>query len=272
VFSVLISVYHKENAASLNDCLESVFKQSLLPTEVVLVKDGPLGDDLEEVIKKFVDKSEPKIKVVPLPENVGMSRALNEGIKNCSYDWIARMDSDDICVFNRFELQFDYLNQNPQVTVCGSCIEEYDEEMKASLAIRKVPEKHEDILKFAQFRSPLNHMTVIYKKEEVLQAGLYPFLDRKTNIEDYVLWCRLLQNGSIFHNIQQNLVLARTGKNMLSKRSGWSYFSIEYRYLKLLSDSGFFTGVNFYANLFIRFFARILPQGMLGFIYRLIRL
>lgn len=272
MFSVLISVYNKEKSTSLDACLESIFKQSLLPTEVVLVKDGPLGTDLENVIQKFVDRRQPEMKIVALKENVGMSRALNEGAKNCSYNWIARMDSDDICRLDRFELQFEYLNQHPDVSVCGSCIEEFDEEMNIKITDRKVPECHANIVKFAQFRSPLNHMTVIFKKDELIKAGLYPFLDRKTNIEDYVLWCTLIKQGAIFYNLQQNLVLARTGKSMIEKRSGWAYFEIEYKYLKQLNRIGYFKGVNFYINIIIRSFVRIMPVPLVRFVYGMIRL
>ena len=115
-FSVLISVYCREKATHLNDALLSIWEQTLTPTEVVLVKDGPLTDELEQVINDFKNRYN-AIRIVALPQNVGLGAALNEGLKHCSYELVARMDSDDICKPIRFEKQVQYLMQHPQIDI-----------------------------------------------------------------------------------------------------------------------------------------------------------
>lgn len=271
MFSVLVPVYFKENPKYVDECLASLFTQTLLPSEIVLVKDGKVSAEIESVIEKYIRRQHGLLKVVALEKNSGMATALNEGIKACSHEWIARMDSDDVCTPDRFEKQFSFLQKNPEVRVLGSCIAEYDEDMRKKIAERKVPELNDEIVRYAQYRSPVNHMTVIFRKTDVQEAGLYQHIDKRTNIEDYVLWCTLIRNGHIFHNLQENLVHARTGINMISKRGGWSYFSVEYKYLKMLKKQHFFKGINFYKNVMIRFAVRLLPQRLIAVAYSLIR-
>jgi glycosyltransferase involved in cell wall biosynthesis len=94
-FSVLLSVYYKENPLYFRISLDSIFNQTVLPTEIVLVKDGPLTSELDTVIEEYKLKY-PILKILPLIKNVGLGKALNEGLKYCSYELVARMDTDDI--------------------------------------------------------------------------------------------------------------------------------------------------------------------------------
>jgi len=119
LFSILISLYHKENPLFLRQSLKSIFTQTLSPTEVVLVEDGPLTDELHEVVKK-IKNQHPELKVVPLPTNQGLGKALNEGLKHCSYDLVARMDTDDIAKPDRFEKQLAIFRKHPEVDVVES--------------------------------------------------------------------------------------------------------------------------------------------------------
>lgn len=125
-FSVLISVYHREVPSYLSASLQSIFNQTLVPSEVVLVKDGPLTPELDLVIDEFVAKYS-TLKIVILPENVGLGRALNEGLKHCSHELVARMDSDDICKPDRFEKQIMAFEQQKDVAVVGSWIDEFED-------------------------------------------------------------------------------------------------------------------------------------------------
>ena len=123
-FSVLLSVYRKEQPAYLRQSLDSIFTQTLLPDEVVLVKDGPLTDALDEVAEDYCRKY-PVIRVVPLSENQGLGRALNEGLKHCSYDLVARMDTDDVAKPERFEKQIAVFCAHPEMDVVGAWIDEF---------------------------------------------------------------------------------------------------------------------------------------------------
>ena len=113
--------------------------------------------------------------IVKLEHNVGLGDALAIGIKKCTYDLVARMDSDDISMPHRFQKQLDvFMNNN--IDVCGSWINEFNWDENIVDSIRIVPERHSDIVKFAKSRNPINHMTVMFKKRKVLEAGNYFYL------------------------------------------------------------------------------------------------
>lgn len=117
-FSVLLSLYHKEKPEYLEKCFESIWdKQILKPSEIVLVLDGPIGEELISYVQKWQAKINNVLKIVPLSQNVGLGKALNEGLKQCSYDWVFRMDTDDICTPDRFEKQVAFIRQNPDVVL-----------------------------------------------------------------------------------------------------------------------------------------------------------
>jgi len=148
-----------------------------------------------------------------------LGNALHKGVELCSNDIIARMDTDDIAIENRFEIQYKYLNEHPEVSVVGSFIEEFAGGEK--LGVKEVPIRHEDIFQYSKTRNPINHMTVMFRKSHVVDSGNYkhfPYL------EDYYLWCRMMEKGYTFHNIPIVLVKARTGKEMCRRRGGYTYF------------------------------------------------
>lgn len=163
LFSVLLSLYHKESPLFLRQSLTSIFTQTLLPIEVVLVEDGPLTDELYAVIKEFTSQH-PELKVISLPTNRGLGKALNEGLKHCSYDLVARMDTDDIAKPDRFEKQLAIFLEHPEIDVVGAWIDEFEGEVSNVLSMRKVPEQHENILRFAKGRCPVNHPVVMFRR------------------------------------------------------------------------------------------------------------
>jgi glycosyltransferase involved in cell wall biosynthesis len=255
-FSVLMSVYTKEQPAYLKQAIDSVLNQTVAPDEVVIVEDGPLTSELYKVLDTY--SATKTIKRFPLEKNQGLGKALNYGIKKCANGWIARMDSDDISVPDRFELQIDYISNHPEVGMIGSAIDEYDETMSHKTGVRTVPEIHEDIVQYMKSRNPFNHMTVIYKKQAVLEAGNYqdcPYF------EDYYLWCRMAKNGTRFHNIQQSLVYARAGAGMIERRGGKSYAQNIYNFQKKIHALGLINTRQFIANTLIRSGVAIIPPS-----------
>lgn len=252
-FSVLLSVYYKENPLFLEQSLESVFSQTLLPKEVVLVKDGPLTSELNQVIVKF-QKQYPCLKIIELNENKGLGYALNEGLKYCSYDWVARMDTDDICYSNRFEEQFSLIQEYPQVSFVGSLISEFEDTIDNIVSYRVLPEKHEDILLYAKTRCPLNHPTVIFRKQAVLDLGGYGHFP-----EDYHLWVRALMNGYKFYNVQKPLLYFRVNLDTIRRRGGLSYAKIEIKHQREFYKMGFLTYLEYIKNSFVRSFVRLMP-------------
>lgn len=262
-FSVLMSLYAKENPDNLQQCLLSLTNQTLLADEIVLVFDGVIGGDLQQVINDFSDKL--PFKFVKLDKNVGLGQALNVGLQHCSYEWVLRMDTDDICVPERFSKQIDFIKHNPDIVVFGGQIIEFKEKVDDSQVLKQVPTNHKKILAYAKSRNPINHMTVAFKKSAVLAVGSY---HHAPLYEDYDLWVRLLVNQQKFANLSDILVYARAGQAMYERRGGLNYAkhecAIQYQFYQL----GFLNSFQLLKNLAIRLPVRLLPNFVRSGIYK----
>lgn len=262
-FSVLMSIYFKEKPEYFDRCMKSIWdEQSIKPDEIVLVEDGKLTDELYEVINKWQKKLEDVLKIVSLEKNVGLGDALNIGLQHCSNELVARMDTDDIAVPNRFEKQLKILKNN-NIDICGSWVAEFEKDENEIISFRKVPEMHNEIIKFAKQRNPMNHPSVMYKKKSVLKAGGYK---KMLWFEDYYLWVRMILSDSIFYNIQEPLVKMRVD-NQLERRKGFKYLINEIELQKKFLDLGFINEKEFIQNILIRNLPRILPSFLLKKVY-----
>lgn len=265
-FSVLMSVYAKEKPEYLDLSLNSLVTQTLMPKEIVIVKDGVLPSELDEVIHKYVQKYPDLFKIVALKINQGLGNALNIGLQYCDYELVARMDSDDISLPNRFEKQIYYLHKNPEISVLGAYIDEFENEPTNITSVRKVPISHDEIFKVAKRRNPLNHMTVVFRKEFVMAAGGYRhFLWN----EDYYLWVRMLNKGYKFANLPESLVLVRAGDDLFKRRGGVKYFLKEVELQKKFYDLGFIQFYDFILNIMLRGTIRLVPNFLRKIIYQL---
>lgn len=263
-FSVLMSVYYKERPEYLRLALDSVINQTTPPQEIVLVKDGKLSMTLDETINEYNDRYPGLFTLVSLDKNMGLGIALREGIKVCRYDIIARMDSDDIARSDRFSKQLDVFNENNNIDIVGSSIIEFEDNVNNILAIKKVPINDNEIKKFAKQRNPFNHMTVMYRKKAILKAGNYEPMMLN---EDYYLWVKMILNGSKMHNINDNLVYARTGNDMFKRRGGLNYVKYDIVLQKKFLEMGFVNIFVFIKNVLIRSFVRMIPNSLRGYIY-----
>ena len=266
--SVLMSVYSVEKAECLSDALESIFSQTLRPKEVVLVKDGPLGKELDEVIELWKEKEPDTFKIVDLDKNIGLARALNCGLRHCSCELVARMDSDDIAQKDRLQKEVKCIKDSG-VDVVGSYIEERDENMALILGERKVPLEHDDIVCRLRWKNPMNHVTVMFRKSAVIAVGEYP--EELKKIQDYGLWAKMISEGYRFKNIDEALVMVRTGENFIDRRGGLAYFKYEFAVLNYIRKLGILGFPSFVLNLMIRFFSRICPKTIRVYIYRWVR-
>lgn len=263
-FSVLLSLYSKETPVFLRQSLYSIFQQTLSPTEVVLVKDGPLTGELDNVIAEYVVKH-PELKTVSLAENQGLGKALNEGLKHCSYELVARMDTDDVAKSDRFEKQIAIFCAHPELDVVGAWIDEFEGTIGNVISIRKLPEKHEDICQFARKRCPVNHPVVMFRKSAVIAAGGYQHF---SSFEDYYLWVRMLLNNARFYNIPESLLYFRFSPGMFKRRGGWKYAQDEFRFQRMLWKRGFVGFPCLIQNIWIRFIVRIIPNKIRIFLYK----
>lgn len=263
-FSVLLSIYYKESPEFLQECFNSILSQTLQPNEIILVKDGPITNELESVITEYASLM-PMLKIIPLTENQGLGKALNEGLKHCSYDIVARMDTDDICKPDRFEKQISIFKTNHDIDIVSSWIEEFEENTSNILSVRKLPETHSEIYAYGKKRCPINHPVVMFKKKAVLAAGGYMHLPL---FEDYYLWIRMLVNGAKFYNIQESLLYFRTSEAMFMRRGGLKYALTEVSFLWKMHEIGY---VNFFStikSILIRFTVRLMPNSVRSLIYK----
>ena len=266
-FSVLMSVYAKEKPEFLYKSIKSLLEQTLLPNEIVLVEDGPLTRELDFVINDICKRNE-LIKIVKLPQNIGLGGALNEGMKFCSYDYIARMDSDDICFPERFEKQISFLLNNPDIDVLGSWTQEFTEDENGNinyLALKKFPLSVWDNFKFSLSRCPVEHPAVIFKKDAVIKAGGY---QKFYLFEDYYLWARMFVKGSKFANIGEPLLYFRMTQDSYRRRGGLKYAKSEAKALSEFRRIGFLSITEYYLALIERIPVRLLPNFIRQLIYR----
>jgi len=266
-FSVLLSVYINESPCYLNASLTSIWdSQTLKPSQIVLVQDGPLNTELYVIIKKWKKRLGDIFTIVSLAHNVGLASALNEGLKFCRYEIVARMDTDDIALPNRFEQQLSFLEANPHISVCSGQIEEYSEDLITKLSTRKLPLRHDEILKFAKKRNPISHPCVIFKKTDVIAVGGYPLIYP----EDYPLWVLMLNKDYQFANLPQILVKMRVG-DALTARRGLRFLKGEIQVFNLMYKIRFLSTAEYCLNIIQRIFVRLGPTWLKKILYKFAR-
>ena len=233
-YSVLMSVYHKEKAEYLKQSMDSIWKQTLPTDDFVLVCDGLLTEELENVIQNQQKLHKDSLVVVRLEQGVGLGKALNYGMKYCKYNIIARMDSDDISKPERMETQLKKMGEK-NADIVGSSVAEFSTSIEEVVSTRKMPETHEEIIKFVGKRNPFNHPSIMYKKDAVEAVGGYldcPFF------EDYYLWARMLREGCSGYNIPESLLYMRAGSEMYQRRGGFSYAVTAFKFRTKLKRMG----------------------------------
>ena len=222
-FSVAMSVYKNDQPNYFQQAMDSIIKQTLIPNEIILVIDGPISNELKNVVDTYENKYS-FIKTIWLKENKGLGNALKLAVENAKYDLIARMDSDDIAICDRFEQQINIFKTNPNVDIVGGDISEFIDVDTNIVGIRKVPKENNEIREYMKIRCALNHVTVMFKKQTVIAAGNYQ--DWFWN-EDYYLWIRMVLINTYFQNTGTTLVKVRVGKEMYKRRGGKKYFISE---------------------------------------------
>lgn len=228
MITLLMSVYAKEDPRALQEAMDSVRRQTVSPTEFLIIKDGPLTPALESVLEQYSD--DPGLRILPLKENVGLARALNCGLAEATQPWIMRLDSDDVAVDRRVELQRKVIDEGG-VDLFGGQIAEFFQDPRASVRQRRVPCAEEDIRAFSLRRNPFNHMTVCYRRDIALDVGGYPNIPF---MEDYALWLTMISAGARVRNLPDTLVYARIGNGLMSRRGGLSYAASEWRLQRLM--------------------------------------
>lgn len=262
-FSVLMSLYNKEKPEFLAECFDSLVNQTLPADDIVLVFDGQINVELQKIVQDFQNKL--PLNIVALANNVGLGQALNAGLNVCQNEWVIRMDTDDICVPDRFEQQIHFIEQYPDIDVLGGQIIEFEQDILQGKKSRTVPTSHDAIFQSAKSRNPINHMTVAFKKSAVQAVGSYRHAPL---FEDYDLWVRLLLAGYRFANLPDVLVYARAGEAMYERRGGWDYAQYEWVIQQSFYQQGFLNVAQLVKNLVIRLPVRLLPNSVRSLVYQ----
>lgn len=233
-YSVLMSLYIKEKPEYLKQSIESMIHQTVTPDEIVIVKDGPLTNELEEVLTKYEEKYPELFNIIVSEENLGLGLALNLGLKHCKNELVARMDTDDISLPDRCEKQMQKFKQDNELVIVGTMVDEFYDDPNKIISKRIVPTKHNEIYEFARRRSPFNHPTVMYKKGKVLKYGGYGDLRRNQDVD---LFGRMLFSGCKAANLNESLLLFRSNESLSKRRRSWvntrSYITTIRKFWKL---------------------------------------
>lgn len=258
-YSVLMSVYIKEKPEFLRESMQSIYDQTIPTDDFVLICDGPLTKELNDVIEEMQNKFRDRLRVHRLEKNMGLGNALNVGVQLCKNELIARMDSDDIAYPNRCERQIKCFNKDLKVAIVSGTVEEFSKSINKIEAKRVVPESHNEIMEFSKKRNPFNHPCVMYKKEEVLSVGSYQDFYL---LEDYYLWIRMLVNGLKGYNIQEPILYMRAGKEMYKRRAGVPYVRTQINLFRYMKTIGFISNREYMKSVFVRSCSALLPNWL----------
>ena len=265
-FSLLLPVYHKDTLEWLTASLDSIIAQTKLPTEVIVLQDGDISLALQQKIKNFQKTN--CCQWLKFKGHKGLANILNEGLKNAKYNWVARLDSDDINLPDRYQKQIDFLEKNPEVDLVGGYCLEFDTNPNGPYQMKKLPLTTKKIHSLLKKRNAINHVSVFYRKSSVLQTGGY---ESYLGMEDYHLWVKMILKGFCLRNIPEKLILQRAGKGMIDRRGGWKYFWTEVRLQIFFLKVGFINLREFFRNLAVRLILRSAPSFFRKKIYSQIR-
>lgn len=266
-FSIITSVYKNDKPEFVRIALDSMLvNQTIKPSEIVLVRDGQVPEELESVLEQYESLYPQVFNIIRLNQNGGLGRALKLGVEKAKYDIIARMDSDDICLPNRFELQLRYLEQNQEIDLVGGQMTEFIGSSANIVGRREVPLDNSSIYDFMKNRCALNHVTVMFRKEAVLKAGNYQ--DWFWN-EDYYLWIRMMINHCKFANVPEVLVNVRSGTDQYARRGGRKYYESEKGIKKLQYDKKMISKSEYHFFVAQRYIIQVLmPNWLRGWVFR----
>lgn len=263
-FSVSMCVYGKDNPDWFKIAVDSILNQTLKPNEVVLVVDGPVPNDLNNIIEEYQKLS--IFKIIRFKENQGHGNARRAGLDACTNEFVALMDADDISCSDRFEKQIRVFSNDENLDIVGGNITEFIGEPNNIVAKRDVPSDDNNIKEYMKKRCPMNQMTVMFKKSSVERVGGY--IDWYCD-EDYYLWLRMALSNMKFANVQEPLVNVRVGKEMYQRRGGRKYFASEAKLQKYMLKNGVIGFGTYFMNVSKRLIVQVLlPNKIRGWVFK----
>jgi glycosyltransferase involved in cell wall biosynthesis len=210
-----MTVYKKDNPEYVKQGIDSMLAQTIRTDDFVLVCDGPLTVELDELIDKYKTDNSTIFNVVRMKKNIGLGAALRHGLPLCKNRLVARMDDDDIACLDRCEKELKYYETHQEVSILGSYVIEFENDISNVIREKEVPTDMPSILAFSKRRNPFNHSTVMIDKEKILAVGNYS--EMRTN-QDVELWVRSLNSGLIGANLPESLVYFRFDNDTYQRR------------------------------------------------------
>lgn len=264
-YSVLMTVYKNDNPSYFEKSIMSMINQTKKADEIVIVKDGPITKELQSVID-LIDETFPNIiNQLQLEKNVGLGLALNEGLKICKNDIVARMDADDISLSTRCENQLKEFEVDSELDIIGCAVDEFIGDEKNIVCTRTVPITNEEIYKFARQRDPFNHPTVMYRKSKVLKCGGYSDLRKN---QDTDLWIKMLINKCKTKNLKESLLLFRFDEGTYQRRKNWTNTKLLIKTRYNAFKIGFSSPLDFFKIAMIQIAIYIMPIKFQKYIYQ----
>lgn len=264
-YSVCMSVYKNDDIVDFVTSVNSIYKQTIPPDEIILVIDGPIRINLQDTINEL-QRQIPILKVISLAQNMGHAIARQTCLNAAKNELCAVMDADDISISDRFEKQLKAFEEHPDVSVVGGLINEFMGNLKNVVGTRTVPEHDVDIKNYLKSRCPMNLVTVMLKKSDVMKVGGYQDWYCE---EDYYLWIRLTLEGYKFYNIQENLVYVRVGEEMYQRRGGKRYFQSEAKLQKYMLDHEIISFPKYVYNVLVRWAVQVaMPNKVRGWVFQ----
>jgi len=256
-FSLLMAVYAGDRPQFVSRAVSSsVHDQTLRPAELVLVQDGPVSPALAACISGLVAGSPIPVRHVQLAQNGGLARALQAGLHRCEHDVVARMDSDDVSLPERFARTVPLVLGG--IDLLGTALLEIglDEQV---LGRRDPPTRPEVIASTARLHDPFNHPSVVYRRSAVLAAGGYRHLPM---MEDYWLFARMIAAGARVANLPEALVLYRVAAGAYERRGGVALLRAELQLQSEFRRTGFTTRPQYLRNVVVRGGYRLVPAAV----------
>lgn len=264
-YSVLMSLYKKENPQYLCLAIDSMLNQTVKPNEIIIVEDGPLTDELYQVVHNYQTKYPNIFKRVVNKKNIGLGLALNRGIKVCKNELIARMDTDDISKPTRCEKQLKRFEKNPELSIVGTWVDEFYKTPDKVVSTRKVPTQNKEIYEFAKRRSAFNHPAVMYRKSKVIENGGYSNLRRNQDID---LFGRMMFHGCMAENIGEALLFFRSNDDLAKRRKSWENTKSYIHTIKRFWEIGYASFSDYLLVLVAQSGMFILPVKLQHWVYK----
>lgn len=259
-----MSIYNKEDPNYFTSAIDSILRQTIKPSEVVVVCDGALTPPLNAVLDNYIQTYGTLFKVVRLPNNGGLANALNYGLDYCTYEYVARMDTDDISMPNRIETQLNAMLLH-HADICSATVEEFIDDPNVTHAKKVVPTSNDEIREYSKKRNPFNHPCVMYRKSKVLEVGkyeLYPLF------EDYHLWIKLLNANCIGYNCPETLLKMRVGAGMYSRRGGWQYYKYALKLEQYKLSIGYYSILEYLQCILVKLVFSLVPTRLRTLLYK----